>query len=131
MFFANSGQARRAPIRLLVVALIGLLAGCVAATHRQAAELQRSQGISRMVLMPVDVELSHVTAGGLLQPDAEWTVQAQRNMHTALMEEARSRHVELINFNPDRGTPEDREMSLALVQLHRAVGNAIMLHEYN
>jgi hypothetical protein len=83
-----------------------------------------------MVLMPLDVELSHLTAGGLLEPDAGWTEQAQRNMHTALMEEARSRKVELIDFNPGGGTPQDRESSLALVQLHRAVGSAILVHEY-
>ena len=131
MFSEYGGGARRAPIRLLAVALIGLLAGCVAATHRQAAELQRAQGTSRMVLMPLDVELSHLTAGGLLEPDAEWTEQAKRNMHTALMEEARSRKVELIDFDPNRGTPQDREMSLALTHLHRAVGNSILFHEYN
>jgi hypothetical protein len=83
-----------------------------------------------MVLMPVDVELSHLTAGGLLEPDAEWTEQAKRNMHTALMEEARSRKVELIDFDPNRGTPQDREASLALVQLHRAVGSSILVHQY-
>ncbi len=130
MLFAYSSRARRAPIRLLVVALVGLLAGCVAATHRQAAELQRTQGTSRMVLMPIDVELSHLTAGGLLEPDAGWTEQAQRNMHTALMEEARSRKVELVDYDPNRGTPEDREKSLDLVKLHRAVGSAILVHEY-
>ena len=121
---------RRAWIRLLIVVLVGLLAGCVAATHRQAAELQRTQGVSRMVLMPIDVELSHVTAGGLLEPDAEWTEQAKRNMHKALMDEARSRKVELVDFAPNRGTPEDREKSLDLVRLHRAVGSAILVHEY-
>jgi hypothetical protein len=130
MFFAYGGRARRALGRLFVVTLIGLLAGCVTATHRQAAELQRTQGISRMVLMPLDVELSHLTAGGLLEPDAGWTEQAQHNMHAVLTQEAQSRNVELVDFNLDRGTPEDRETSLALVNLHRAVGNAIMLHQY-
>lgn len=130
MFSAYGGEARRAPIGLLLVALIGLLAGCVAATHRQTAELQRAQDTSRMVLMPVDVELSHLTAGGLLEPDAEWTEQAKRNMHTALMEEARSRKVELFDFDPIRGTPQDRETSLSLVQLHRAVGSSILVHQY-
>jgi hypothetical protein len=114
----------------LVIVLVGLLAGCATTTHRQAAELQRTQGVSRIVLMPIDVELSHVTAGGLLEPDAGWTEQAQRNMHTALMEEARSRKVELVDFDPNRGTPEDREKSLDLVKLHRAVGSAILVHEY-
>lgn len=130
MFSAYGGRSWLAPIRLLVVALIVLLAGCVATTHRQAVELQRAQDTSRMVLMPVDVELSHLTAGGLLEPDAEWTEQAKRNMHTALMEEARSRKVELIDFDPNRGIPQDRETSLALVHLHRAVGSSILVHQY-
>ena len=130
MLFAYDDSAGRALGRLALTALVGLLVGCAAAPHRQTAELLRTQGVSRMVLMPIDVELAHVTAGGLLEPDAAWTQQAQKNMHAALVEEARSRKVELVDFDPDRGTPEDREMSLALVKLHRDVGYAILRHDY-
>ena len=130
---SNFGQSRDSyggllPKFCLVIAI--LLAGCAAAPHRQTVELQRTQGVSRMVLMPLDVELSELTAGGLLEPNAAWTQEAQKNMHAALVEEARSRKIELIDFDPNRGTPEEREISLALVKLHRDVGYAIIQNDY-
>ena len=130
MLSAYDNRAHRALARLLLIALVALLAGCVTATHRQTPELQRTQGVSRIVLMPLDVELAHVTAGGLQEPDATWTEQALHNIRAVLAQEAPSWNVELVDFNPDRGTLEERETSLALVKLHRAVGNAIMVHEY-
>lgn len=130
MPFAYDNRARRALTRLLLIALIGLLAGCVTAIHRQTTELQRKQGVARIVLMPLDVELAHVTAGGLQEPDATWTEQALHNIHAVLAQQAPSWNVELVDFSPDRGTLEDRETSLTLVKFHRAVGYAIMIHEY-
>ena len=130
MLFAYRNRARCARVPLLVIVLIGLLAGCATATHRQTAELQRAQGVSHIVLMPLDVELSEL--GPFSQePNAAWTQQAQKNMHAALAEEALSRKVELVDFDPNRGTPGDREMGLDLVKLHRAVCSAILLHKYS
>jgi hypothetical protein len=40
------------------------------------------------------------------------------------------RQVTLVTFDPELGTPEDRDTSLALVALHRAVGSAVLLHQY-
>jgi len=81
--------------------------------------------------MPIDVELSQLTAGGLEEPHSEWTEQALKHMRAALEQEARARNVRLVDFNRDAGTASDRETSIDLVKLHRAVGGSVLLHQYN
>jgi hypothetical protein len=117
----------------LVVAVVSLavLAGCAAAVKRQTPELRREPGVTpTIVVMPLDVELSQLTAGGMEEPQAEWTEAAHKHMRAALEEEAKARKVTLVDFDPDRGEPADRDTSLALVALHRAVGSAVLLHQY-
>lgn len=121
----------RLPQLLLGSVLAAVLAGCAPAIHRQTPELRREATTSpRIVVMPLDVELSQLTAGGMQQPHAEWTETALKHMRAALEEEARVRKVRLVDFRPDRGAPADRETSLELVKLHRAVGGAVLVHQY-
>jgi hypothetical protein len=114
-------------VSILVVAL----SACAPAIQRQTPQLARAERIPRIVVMPIDVELSQLTAGGVNEPHAEWTEAAFMNMRAALETEARARKVVLIDFEPDRGTPEDRETSADLVKLHRAVGGSILVYQYN
>jgi hypothetical protein len=110
---------------------IAALAGCAAPVQRQAPELHREAGkVPRIVVMPLDVELAQLTAGGMDEPHAEWTEAALKHMRAALDDEARTRNVKLVDFQSDRGSPEDRETSLDLVKLHRAVGGAVLVHQY-
>jgi hypothetical protein len=116
---------------LVAVAAAAILAGCAAPAKRQTPELKREAGVTpNIVVMPLDVELSQLTAGGLEEPQAEWAEAAHKHMRAALEEEAKRRQVTLLTFDPERGTPEDRETSLALVALHRAVGSSALLHQY-
>lgn len=127
----RSGRASRALAIVVAFGVIAVLAGCAAPVQRQTPELRREAGrIPRIVVMPLDVELSQLTAGGLEEPHAEWTDAALKHMRTALDEEAKVRKVTLVDFQSERGSPEDRETSLDLVKLHRAVGSAVMLHQY-
>jgi hypothetical protein len=106
------------------------LAACASQVHTGIPELRRGDRPPRIVVMPLDVELSQVTAGGLEEPQAEWTAAARRHMMVALEQEARARQVSLEAYDPTRGTPEDQETSRDLVKLHRAVGGAILVHRY-
>jgi hypothetical protein len=124
--------AQTVTLRLVVaVLLLAFLAGCATAVKRQTPELRREPGVTpTIVVMPLDVELSQVTAGGMEEPQAEWTEAAHKHMRAALEEEAKARKVTLVSFDPDRGEPADRETSLALVALHRAVGTSVLMYQY-
>lgn len=127
----RGGRASRALAIVVAFGLVAVLAGCAAPVQRQTPELRRETGkIPRIVVMPLDVELAQLTAGGLAEPHAEWTDAALKHMRAALDEEAKARKVTLVDFQSERGSPEDRETSLDLVKLHRAVGGAVMVHQY-
>jgi hypothetical protein len=126
-------RTRRARLPQLVTAVLvlAMLAGCAAPVQRQVPELRRESGkVPSIVVMPLDVELAQLTAGGLEEPQAEWTEAAHKHMRAALEAEAKARNVRLVAFEPERGAPEDRETSEALVRLHRAVGGAVLVHQY-
>lgn len=124
-------RASRAVAVVAALGVIAVLAGCAAPVQRQTPELRRETGkMPRIVVMPLDVELAQLTAGGLAEPHAEWTDAALKHMRAALDEEAKARKVTLVDFQSERGSPEDRETSLDLVKLHRAVGGAVMVHQY-
>ncbi|MGH8702681.1 MAG: hypothetical protein ACREVR_16135 [Burkholderiales bacterium] len=115
----------------LAVGLVALLAGCVATVQRQATDLRREAGKTpTIVVMPFDVELAQLTAGGMPEPHSEWTEAALKHMRAALEVEARSYKVKLTDYHPERGSAEDRQTSLDLVKLHRAVGGAVLIHQY-
>lgn len=118
-------------LHILALVLVGLLAGCATAVQRQATDLRREAGKTpTIVVMPLDVELSQLTAGGMPEPHSEWTEAALRHMRDALEVEARSYKVKLTDFHPERGSAEDRQTSLDLVKLHRAVGGSVLVHQY-
>jgi hypothetical protein len=122
-------RASRRALALLVTAAL-LLAGCVAPIQRQTPQLRRTEHVPTVVVMPIDLELSELTAGGLEEPRADWTDAALKNWRAAL--EARAEHyrVKLVDYRPDRGTPEEQATSLELQRLHRAVGSAVLAHHY-
>ncbi len=78
---------------------------------------------ARVVIAPVDVELFSISAGGVMEPRADWTDAAQRHMKEVLHQRALAlgqRAVELSNDQAD---------ALAeLLNLHAAVARSIAIH---
>ena len=63
---------------LTVLFIAGLaLSGCVTTTFKTKPNLVRDSGELRVLLMPVDVELSELSAGGVPEPNADWTAKAK------------------------------------------------------
>ena len=116
---------------LIAASVVALSACAPMGVQRQADQLTREAGKEpTVVVMPLDVELSELTAGGVEEPRAEWTQAALKNMRSALEEAARNYKVKLVDYQPQRGTLEDRATSLELLKLHRAVGGAALVHYY-
>ena len=100
--------------RFLAIGLVALLTGCAAAAvQRQAPEIRREAGKTPMiVVLPLDVELAQLTAGGMPEPNAEWTETALTHMRSALNAEATSRKVRLTYYDGERGSADYRQTSL-------------------
>lgn len=78
---------------------------------------------AQVVITPLDVELFSISAGGVLEPKADWTEAAQRHMKEALHQRTLSlgrRGTELSTDQADR--------LAELLSLHAAVARSIAIH---
>jgi len=111
-----------------VIGAAVLLAACAAGPTRQIAALKSPGPNARIVLMPVDVELSELSAAGIQEPKAEWTERARGHVQTALRGAMQSRGRQLVVFDDSALPAAEREIAHQIVKLHQAVGGSILLH---
>ncbi|MDO8605589.1 MAG: hypothetical protein Q7R40_03550 [Phaeospirillum sp.] len=117
------------PLRPLAsLFLIALLSAC-STTHFQSETLARPRETPGILLMPLDVELSEVNAGGVAEPKADWTDQARGNMTAALRDIMAGRRANVVVFDDNRLSPEDGALTTQLMKLHEAVGMSIRAHK--
>ncbi len=68
---------------LITVLIFSLaLAGCEVASFYAKEKLERGNKTAHVLLMTPDVQLGEVTAGGLVEPNAEWTAIAESSCAT-------------------------------------------------
>jgi hypothetical protein len=80
---------------------------------------------SRIVLMPLDVELFEISMGGVPEPRADWTADAAR----FLLEGIRERKMKL-GAHVTELTDADDEAVTGLTRLYAAVSRAVVVHHY-
>ncbi len=78
---------------------------------------------ARVVVMPADVELFSISIGGVQEPRADWTEQAQKNLVKGLLDQGTfwARHVSPLKA-------ELQDPMAELNSLHGAVAQSIFLH---
>lgn len=117
--------------RYAVLALL-LAAGAAQAQPQDAAPSAKlapgfgsRPAASRLVIVPADLELYSISAGGLEEPRADWTEQAQRNLAAALARETS-------RLGPDTTQLTVLQMDdfAEIAALHRAVAGAISIHHF-
>ena len=116
----------RKPIGFVAILFCLCVAACATPASRTntAATFEWTSPAKRVVLMPADVELGELTAGGLIEPRADWTEAARGHISAHIAETLRGKGVELV----DSGNLSEHEGQLA--RLHNVVGNAILVHLY-
>lgn len=115
--------------RPLLVATL-LLAGAAQADEAGSKHLApgftaRPAG-SKLVLIPADMELYSISAGGVVEPRADWTESAQKNLGAALEAQGRL-------LGPDVTTLDAAAADelAEVITLEQAVAKAIALHHRN
>lgn len=108
-----------------VLGVLGLVAAglALADTPRLAPGFEGIDGNARVVVMPPDVELYELDAGGQLEPKADWTEQAGRNLREALEQRHAVMGVESHDLSED-----EADSFGELSALHAAVAQSISLH---
>ena len=116
---------------VLALAAIVSLAACAQTQSNKAAGLTSLAPNSKIILMPLDIELGLLNAGGITEPRADWTEAARGHLNGALKELLDDADTELIvndGRNPYAGLDD---VEVQLIKLHGALGLSILLHQYN
>lgn len=115
----------------IATALLIALVGCNTRTHQLTTTLNRTEGQQpQVVLMPLDVELSVLSAGGLAEPRADWTEAAKTHLLDALRNEKANKNVNMVVFQDEKAGTAYQDVVNQLIKLHGVVGNSILVHQY-
>lgn len=80
---------------------------------------------AKVLVMPTDIELFSISAGGVLEPKADWTQSANKNFRAAIAQKKNTFGAAIIELS------EQEADSLAEINsLHAAIANAIATHHY-
>lgn len=116
------------PAGILALCLLAFaLVGCAPTQVRQKAGHHEVQESVSVLLMPVDIELSALTAGGIKEVRADWTATAKGLVSEALRQQLAKHDDKLLEY----AEPKDLErvqQHAQIIKLHGVVGETIMLY---
>ncbi|MQA66798.1 MAG: hypothetical protein GEU76_13015 [Alphaproteobacteria bacterium] len=122
--------ASRIGLMKVLVVVTAILAGCVTTTQQTGHTLPKDEGARRIIVLPPDVELSILHAGGVEEPNAEWTRNARKHIADDLAERFRRMNVALVNGDRIALESAGDSSELQLLKLHEVVGASILNHQY-
>jgi hypothetical protein len=115
----------------LILVGVTIVAACQSPQHVELAKpLKREAGQSRILVMPADIELQELTAGGVLEPKADWSESAKKYLAAALHEQESARNLTLVNYDEASAAAERRDELHQLFKLYAAVGYGIFNHQF-
>lgn len=120
-------QYRPTVLRLAAIAAAFLATGCVTTQNvQQIDHLSTVDENAKIVVMPPDIRYYLLTAGGVPEPNAEWTRAAQDNFATAVHDFASSRGTEIEILEDSNLSP----LEIKYEQLHSAVGLTVLTNHF-
>ncbi|MDB5956012.1 hypothetical protein [Ramlibacter sp.] len=117
--------ASRGSLALLLAMLLAAAAPAQAEEppeHLAPGFTARTAG-SRLVVLPADMELFSMSAGGVIEPRADWTDAAQKNFVSALGTQGKRLGAQVTVLDAAQG-----DEFADIINLHRAVAEAINMH---
>lgn len=114
----------------LGIFMLASLAACQTAPSTGPGEIAFRSGETTIALMPLDIELYELTAGGVLEPRADWTSTAHGHVASAIDAIQSERGLKLVKFDPDRLVADRQKVMAQVVKLHSVVGREILLQRH-
>ncbi len=122
-----TGQAlNHLSLLFAVVALIAL-AGCASGPVREIDRLESVGENPRILIMEPDIKYYLLTASGVTQPHAEWTLAAKQNFADALTAYANERGTDVVTISD---SDQQGSAQIAYSKLHAAVGLTIRINHF-
>jgi hypothetical protein len=117
---------RHATLARLVVAVSSLvITAPLLAQDRLAPGFTSLPKGTKLVLMPTDIELFSISAGGVFEPKADWTEAASKNFKAALIDKQKA-----LGLPTQELTAAQAEEADEINSLHGAVARAISVHHF-
>jgi hypothetical protein len=120
--------------RILSYLLVfSVLAGCATVpNYRSNPQLsEKLDTTKRIVLIPLKTDVYQLTAGGVKEKMDEWTLQAKRNVMTAIQEELKIKPMLFTKpFEESLLSVENQNNLYETSALYDAVSSSIMFHTY-
>lgn len=117
----------RATIRVAALAAVLAIAPAVAAAQSKnlAPGFTDLPKDALVAIMPADIELFSMSAGGVLEPKADWTEAATRHFRAALVAKNKQ-----LGLQSKEVSEQDADELAEVNTLHAAVAQAIALHHF-
>lgn len=124
----STGYRLKHLARLLSVFFVAfVLFGCAPTQVRQKAGHHEPEQSVSVLLMPIDIELSALTAGGVNEVRADWTETAKGLVSDALRRQLATHNDKLLEYVEPKNLEEAQEHT-QIIKLHGVVGETIMLY---
>lgn len=106
-----------------------LLGACATATNTRLADKAAPKPVAgaKILIIQPDVQLSMLTAAGMQEPKADWSMRGRDNIATELAAATKGRSHVFRQLDPDKA--EDPKV-VQLLRLHGAVGQTIGAFNY-
>lgn len=117
-------------LRVFAAASLILLSACTSTKQHAATDFKPPSGAYKVVVMRPSVNVSLLTAGGMLEPREDWSRNASEFVLAELqaLHESRGGTARIVSFGAD--DVGDLDLAARLDRLHEAVGRSILLHKY-
>jgi len=115
--------------KTLAAALAALALACAGTAAAQSKNLAPGflslpKG-ARVALMPTDIELFVISAGGVFEPKADWTEAASKHFRDALMHKNQTLGLSAVEL-----AQKDADEADEINSLHGAIARAIAMHHF-
>ncbi len=125
MFFFKSVRSARWCCALVFSA--GLLSLAHQANAQESKNLApgftQRPAESRLIVLPADIELYSISAGGVPEPKADWTLSALKNFKSGL-----NKRKQLLGTNVTELDDKDSDELAEINSLHGAVAQSVSIH---
>jgi hypothetical protein len=110
--------------------LLAGLSACATESYRTIDTLPRGSQAPRILMMPPNIELSELTAGGSTELNAIWTRDAERHVTAAIRDHLKGIKATFIEYTPPADDTDAFETLTQLQSLHGTVGKSILAFHF-